>query len=229
MRVTPIITVLTVAALAVSGAAAAVSPESILAKIDAAAANFRSLAADLEKVSHTAVINENTVDTGTILVKRPKPRDMRMLVDIKKPDPKTVAMQGRKVEIFYPKINTVQEYDVGKNRELMDQFFLLGFGSTSDELESAYKMTVTGSETIAGQTTTRLELIPKSKEVLAHLRRVELWISEATGVPVRQKFYMPGGDYTLATYTNVKINPNPPDSALRLNLPKGVKRETPQK
>ena len=44
------------------------------------------------------------------LLKRARARDMRMLIDFTEPDPKTVAFQGRKVEIYYPKIETVQEY-----------------------------------------------------------------------------------------------------------------------
>jgi outer membrane lipoprotein-sorting protein len=40
---------------------------------------------------------------------------------------------------------------------------------------------------------------------------------------VRQKFYEPGGDYTLITYTNVRLNPEIPDSEFK--SPKGTKRE----
>jgi outer membrane lipoprotein-sorting protein len=203
--------------------------DAVLARIDEAAAGFRSLSADLHKVSHTAVINESTVDDGTILFKRPKPHDMRMLIDIKKPDQKTVTLQGRKVEIYYPKINTVQEWDAGKNRELLDQILLLGFGSTSKDLQGGYNLREGGPETVAGQKSMRIELLPKSKEAQAHLTKVELWISDANGLPVQQKFHMPGGDYAMTTYTNIKVNPNLPDSAMKLNLPKGVKRETPQK
>jgi outer membrane lipoprotein-sorting protein len=208
---------------------AAGSLDAVLARVDDAAKGFKGLSADVHKVSHTAVINENTTDDGAMLVKRPKPRDMRMLVDIQKPDPKTVAIAGRKVEIFYPKINTVQEYDAGKNRALMDQFLLLGFGSTSADLQSAYTIQLGGPEVVAGQKTNRIELTPKTPDVLAHLKKVELWIADSNGVTVQQKFYLPGGDYTMATYSNIKLNPNLPDSALKLNLPKGVKRETPQK
>jgi len=57
---------------------------------------------------------------------------------------------------------------------------LLGFGSNSKDLESAYSIRLGGPETVAGQAATRLELIPKSQDVLAHLKRVDLWISEAT-------------------------------------------------
>jgi outer membrane lipoprotein-sorting protein len=205
------------------------SLEATMARIDQAAAGFKSLSADIRKISYTAVLKDTMSDEGTILVKRPKPRDMRVLIDFKQPDPKTVAIAGKKVEIFIPKINTVQEYDAGKNRELLDQFLLLGFGSTSADLNRGYTIKAGGAETVAGQKTVRLELIPKSKEVLAHLQKVELWISDTNGLPAQQKFHMPGGDFTQATYSNVKVNPNLPDSALKLNLPKGVKRETPQK
>jgi outer membrane lipoprotein-sorting protein len=219
-------------ALAVPGyrtAFAADSLEAALAKMDQASAGFKGLTADMAKTSFTAVISQSSVDEGSMVVKRPKPKDLRMLVDFRKPDPKVVAVQGRKVEVFYPKINTVQEFDAGKNRNLLDQFLLLGFGSTSADLKSAYTLKYVGQETIAGQKSSRIELIPRSKEVLVHLKRVELWLSDSSGLPVRQKFHMPGGDYTEATFTNVKLAPNLPDSAVKLNLPKGVKRETPQK
>jgi outer membrane lipoprotein-sorting protein len=231
MRWSRAATVTVILGWSIPGAArpASDSLEAILTRLDEAASQFRGMSAEVHKVSHTAVINEDTVDDGTILVKRPKPRDMRMLVDIQKPDPKTVAVAGRKVEIYLPKMNTVQEYDAGKNRALLDQFFLLGFGSTSADLRSGYDIRLGDPETVGGQKTTKIELIPKSKDMLAHLRKVELWISDSTGLTVQQKFHMPGGDYTLATYTNIKINPNLPDAALKLDLPKGVKRETPQK
>jgi outer membrane lipoprotein-sorting protein len=217
------------AAAAAPARAASGDREAALNRMDRSAAAFRSMSADIRRGSHTAVINEDTVDSGTMLLKRAKPRDMRMLVTLTHPDPKSVALQGKKLEIYYPKIKTVQEFDVGKNRNLLDQFFLVGFGTPRRELESAYTIKATGSETVAGQKTTRLELVPKSKEVLDHLKKFEMWISDEDGHPVQQKFYMAAGDYMLVTYTNYKANPDLPDSALKLQLPKGVKREYPQK
>jgi outer membrane lipoprotein-sorting protein len=200
-----------------------------LARMDRAASAFKNMSANTRRVSHTAVINEDSIDSGAMWLKRSKPQEMRMLIELNEPDTKSVAFQGRKLEIYYPKIQTVQEYDVGKNRALLDQFLLLGFGTSGKELANAHGIKSLGPETVAGQKTTRLELIPKSKEVLQHLKKVELWISDASGYPVQQKFYQPAGDYMLVTYTNLKINIDLPDSALKLKLPKGVKREYPQK
>ena len=200
-----------------------------LARMDEAAAKFKGLQADVQKISHMAVINEDTVEAATIAVKRPKPNDIRVLFDFKPPNPKQVAIAGVKAAIYYPEINTVQEWDMGKDRSLVEQFMLLGFGSNSKDLESAYSIRLGGPETVAGQKATRIELIPKSQDVLEHLKRVDLWISGTMGIAVQQKLFEPGGDYLLATYTNIELRLNLPDSAVKLNLPKNVKWEYPQK
>jgi outer membrane lipoprotein-sorting protein len=200
-----------------------------LARMDEAAAKFKGLQADVQKISHMAVINEDTVEAATIAVKRPKPNDIRVLFDFKPPNPKQVAIAGVKAAIYYPEINTVQEWDMGKDRSLVEQFMLLGFGSNSKDLGSAYSIRLGGPETVAGQKATRIELIPKSQDVLEHLKRVDLWISDTMGIAVQQKLFEPGGDYLLATYTNIEVRLNLPDSAVKLNLPKNVKWEYPQK
>ncbi len=227
MRCLPGIVVLCVTAAWAAPGQAGLSQA--LARIDQAAAGFRSMSAEVRRVYHTAVINDDTIDSGTIYLKRSRPREYKVLVDLAKPDRRAVALDGRKAELFYPNINTVQEFDLGKQKGLIDQFLLLGVGTTSKELESGYTIRYAGRETIAGQPSEHLELVPKSKQVQQHLDKFELWVSDATGYPVQQKFLLPGGDYQMVTYTNTKINPNLPDSALKLQLPKGVKREFPQK
>jgi len=208
--------------------AATDSLENALERMDRAAASFKALSADIRSVQHTAVINDDNTDIGRIMLKRSK-HDMRMLVELKQPDPKSIAVQGHKVEIFYPKRNAVEEYDIGQRRELLDQFMLVGFGTSGKELGSAYDIKVLGPDTVAGQATTHLELVPKSPEVLKNLKKLELWIPESEGYPIQQKFYLAGGDYKLVTYTDVKVNPPLTDADLRLKVPKDAKRVFPQK
>ena len=57
----------------------------------------------------------------------------------------------------------------------------LGFGGSSKELQDAYTVTLGGTETIAGESATRLELIPKSKDLLEQWRKIDLWVSDKTG------------------------------------------------
>jgi outer membrane lipoprotein-sorting protein len=208
------------------GVAAEGTLESTLAKMDQAAVTFKDLKADLTRTHHTAVINEDAPDSGEILIKRPKPHELLMRFDIVLPDPRQIVVDSRRAEVYFPKSQTVQIYDIGKYKKLADLILLLGFGTTSKELAASYTIRLGGEESAGDQKITRLELTPKSDET--HLKRVDLWISDATGLPVRQKLYWPGDDYDLALYNNMKTNVNLSDAALKLDLPKGVKREFPQ-
>jgi len=201
--------------------------ESTLAKMDKSAAAFKDLTADLSRTHHTAVINEDTVDSGQIFIKRTRPHELLMRFDIAQPDPRQIAVDSRRAEVYFPKSQTVQIYDIGKYKKLADLILLLGFGTTSKELAASYTIRLGGEEAAGDQKMTRLELTPKSDET--HLKRVDLWISDGTGLPVRQKLYWPGDDYDVATYSNMKTNVNLPDATLKLELPKGVTREFPQK
>jgi outer membrane lipoprotein-sorting protein len=209
-------------------AAADASLDQVLAAMDKASASFSDMSARLTRLDYTAVIKDTSQESGVVRMKRAGSRDIRMRIDFAEPDPRTIVFERATAQIYYPKIQTVQVYNLGKQRSLVDQFLLLGFGSSGKELARNYSLKVTGEETIAGQPATRLELTPKAASMLEHIRKVELWVSEA-GFPLQQKFERPSGDYTLITYTNIQINTNTPDAAFKLSLPKGVKTEYPQK
>jgi outer membrane lipoprotein-sorting protein len=200
--------------------------------MDKTAVTFKGLRADMKKVAHNNVIDVDETDIGTITVKRgARPKDLQMLVDIKQPDAKRVLVTGSKAWFYIVKNpNEVQEYDLTRKfRGMLDQYLLLGFGSNSRDLRDAYAVTLgqPATETVAGETTTKIELIPKSKEMLAQVKKCELWISDSKGIVVQQKLHTGGGDYQLATYTNLVVNPS--IGELKLDLPPGVKTVKPLK
>jgi outer membrane lipoprotein-sorting protein len=161
-------------------------------------------------------------------MKRSK-REAQVLVDFTAPDPKSMAVSGTKAEIYYPKLQTVEEYDLGKNRDMVEKFLAIGFGASGKDLQADYSLRELGEEAVNGEKTVRLELTPKSAKVAQQFPKIELWISESSGYPIQQKFHQTGGDFMLATYSDIKINPSLPDSAFKLNIPKGVKRVFPGK
>lgn len=203
------------------------SVDDVLARMDRAAASFKAFSADLQSVAHTAVINEDAIDMGRILLRRGK-HDMAMLVEFTAPNPKSVAVHDHKAEIYYPRQKTIEEYEIGQYRALLDQFMLIGFGTSGRELAAAYNMKVLGNETVAGQSATHLELVPKSAEVLKNMKKLELWIPASDTYPVQQKIHLGAGDYKLFTYTNIKMNPPLSDADLKLKVPKDTKRVFPQ-
>jgi outer membrane lipoprotein-sorting protein len=201
---------------------------SVLARMDASSANFRSLTATLDRADYTAILNDTSSESGTIRMLRVKPGDLRVRIDFTRPDPKTVVIAGTKLEIYLPKMSVVQEFDLRKYKNLIDQFLLLGFGAPGRDLARSFTVRLAGSETMNGQTASRLELIPKDPKAREQFNRLELWIG-ADGHPLRQRFHEPSGDHRTANYSNMKVNQDISADDLTLKLPKGVKREYPQK
>ncbi len=197
-----------------------------LNRLDRAGAQFKAMTANFTQVKHTAIVNEDSPATGTIKIKRPKPGELHGLLDFVSPDKKIVSLNGQTVDIYLPNIKTVQEVDLGKHKDVLEQFFLFGFGTSRSDLEAAYSISYGGPETIGGEPVTRLAMVSKNPDVARHLSKFELWLSDKTGEPVQQKFYEPSGDYNVFTYSDMKINPKDlPDSALKLQLPRGAKKE----
>jgi outer membrane lipoprotein-sorting protein len=197
--------------------------DAVLKSMDQSAAGFKSLTAQIRKLAHTQVVNVDDVSEGTIAVRRFKPHDTRIRIDFTKPNQQMVAIGGGKAEIYYPKLNEVQEGDLGKIRGLVDQLMLLGFGSNSADLQDAYTVTLGGPDSVNGEKATRIVLIPKSKEILQSVKKCELWISEK-GITLQEKFDQGGGDYLLSTYSKINLNVNVSESAVKLDVPKGAKR-----
>ena len=217
--------------LASLGAASlsAQSLTAVLARIDETAPAFRSMTADIKRLVHTAIVNDDTTESGTIRFKREKASETKALISFGGPDAKAVSFDGATVSLYYPKIKTVQIYNVGNKKSMIDQFLLLGFGATSTELQAAYEVNWVGAELIAGKPSNRIQLIPKSKEVLQRLKKAELWIDDATGAPVQQRFVTSAsGDFMLVTYTAMKPNTPVSDGSVKLTYPKGVQIERPQ-
>src|SRR2546421_12944263 len=89
----------------------------VLGMMDKSAQDFHTLTADLEHVKYTAVVKDTSKETGHIFVRH----DEKMRIEITKPDPRTILREGDNLFLFNPKINRVEEYNLGKNRQMVDQ------------------------------------------------------------------------------------------------------------
>jgi hypothetical protein len=174
--------------------------------------------------THTAVINEDETQTGTVAVKRFGPNELHFLINFTGENAQAIALKGRKLEIYYPKLNTIREYDIGKYKDVAEKLSLLGFGTPGRELAANYEVDNLGGERVESQDSVHLQLTPKAADVLKQLTRVDLWLSVKNNSPVQKKFQLPGGDYRLVTYSDVSVNP-PHMPASALDLPTNAKRE----
>jgi outer membrane lipoprotein-sorting protein len=221
-----------VVCLALAGWAAMAAPNDtlrqVLARMDQAAANFKSMTAQVNYVTHTEILNENDTEGGVVTMKKVQPDEVQERVDFTGPDAKIITFEKRKFQQYLPKIKTLQVYDLAKQGERLDKFLMIGFGTSGMELAKDYDVTVLGTESEKGQSAIHLQLIPKDPGDRRYIQKVEVWIpSEGDPSPLREKIIEPSGDYRLVTYSGVKINPPLQPDAMQLKLPPGFKTEHP--
>jgi outer membrane lipoprotein-sorting protein len=185
--------------------------DSVLAMMDKSAQDFRTLTADIEHIKYTDVVKDTSTETGKLLVRR----DEKMRIEFFQPDRRTILRTGDSLFVFTPKINRVEEYDLGKNREMVDQYVLLGFGTKSDNVRKSYLVTVIGETELDHKKTVQIE--------------IQMWIDEASWLPIQQKFFESGSeDYLIFHYTNVMKNLKIGDNQFKQDWPKGVTRTKPR-
>ena len=198
--------------------------ESVLEMMDRSAKDFHSLTSDIENVKYTAVVQDTSTETGQIFVRH----DKKMRIEITKPEPRTILRTSDLLCIYNPKLNRVEEYDLGKNRAMVDQYEGLGFGTKSEDLRKSYLVTVLGEEELDHRKTIHLELTPKSDSVRAQITKIEMWVDEASWLPIQQKFFEAGsGDYILFHYTNMRKNLKIAESKFKPDWPKNASHEKP--
>lgn len=196
-----------------------------LSMMDHAAQDFKSLTAAIEHVKYTAVVKDTSSETGEIFVRK----DSKVRIDFQSPDPRTILRNGDNLYIYTPKINRVEEYNIGKNRATVDQYLALGFGTRTENLKKNYEIVLTGEEDLDGHKTAVLELTPKSEEQKKQISKVVIWVDESSWLPVQQKFLEAGtGDYVLSHYTKVMKNLKLGDGKFKPDWPKGTKIEKPR-
>ena len=199
--------------------------EGVLGMMDKSAQDFHTLTADLEHIKYTAVVKDTSTETGHIFVRR----DEKMRIEIEKPDLRTILRTGDSLFIYNPKINRVEEYDLGKNRSLVDQYVRLGFGTKGEDIKKSFLVAVLGEEELDHKKTVMLELTPKSDLVRNQITKIQMWMDEASWLPIQQKFFEAGsGDYVLSHYTNVMKNLKINDAKFKQDWPKSVSRVKPR-
>lgn len=198
--------------------------DAILARLDKTAAQNTSFAAKLTRTEYTAVLDLAEESSGEIRLKRTKDGTIGV-VEFLKPDVKTIRFTGKTFEQYFPKANLVEVYDLGKQSKVLDRYLLLSFGLTGAEMRKDYSVKALGEATIAGVKTTHLELIPKDKEALKLLAKVELWIPEGQSYAIQQKVIEPNKDYQTFVYADAKVNPGLPDSAFAFIPPANATRK----
>ena len=179
----------------------------------------------MKYVAHNAAVDVDTVSSGTIAIIGTTKNDTRALIRITDPAPNEIYFANGVSDIYTPKLQLIDEYQItGKFDALFQQFYLLGFGSSGKELQKAYTVNSVGNETVGAQKAAHLQLVPKAPYIAKEFTKVEMWLAENTGYPAQLRFTSPAGDTTTVVYTNLAVNPTLSEGDLKLKAPSGVRK-----
>jgi len=229
-QIAPFLLVLAAACLGVSHLSFAQSGEkwnvdSVLERMDAGARDFHTLTANIEHIKYTEVVKDTSTETGQMWLQR---KDEKMRIEFAKPDQRTILRSGDTLAIYNPKINRVEEYDLGKNRALVDQYVRLGFGTRSEDLRKSFSVAYSGEQELDGKKTLLLDLTPKTEQVRAQISKIQMWIDESAWLPLQQKFFEAGsGDYFIFHYSDIKKNLKIDESRFKPDWPKNATKIKP--
>ncbi len=194
----------------------------VLFQMNEASKKLHTLSANLDYTKVTVLVDDKSTESGQLFYRHGKTPEIR--IEMQKPESKIIIFKKNRGEIFLPKINQIQEYDLEQKSELLQQFFLLGFGTDTNELKKTYDVTYLREEDLADDTTALLDLTPRKGSVSAQISKIQIWVSEESWLPTQQKFFEAGGDYLIATYSGVKVNRLLPAATFELNAPDNTKR-----
>jgi outer membrane lipoprotein-sorting protein len=198
--------------------------ESVLHQLDTEAKSFHSLSADVERTKVTVVVNDRSTESGQILVHGDK-----MRIDLTSPSARTILRNGETLWVYTPGLKRVEEYNLSRHREMVDQFLRLGFGTPGNELEKGYVVTLLGETTLDNKKVLQLELTPRSEPVRNQISKIQLWIDESSWLPVQQQLFETGSqDYLVIRYANIVRNPKIHDSRFKPHWPHGTQKLKPQ-
>ncbi|MGB2605928.1 MAG: outer membrane lipoprotein carrier protein LolA [Candidatus Sulfotelmatobacter sp.] len=189
--------------------------ESVLQKMDDAAAHFQTAQADFVFNQYQKVVDETDTQTGTVYYRK-SGQEIEMLAEFKEPDRKFVLYKNGKLQVYQPKIEQVMEYSAGANREQLESFLVLGFGGSGQDLKKRFDVSYQGWEMIDNTPTAKLQLIPKDAKTLSNFPQIILWIGLDNGISVQQKLIQTQGDYRLAKYFGINLKAKIGNDVFRL-------------
>lgn len=194
----------------------------VLDRMEAKGLEFRNLEAEIARTKVVVFVDVHSTDSGKVFFAGGSD-DSRIRLTITEPAPQDLLISNGKAQLYRPRINQLEEFDLGERKNIA-QFFVIGFGASNETLEEDYNVTLVGEEVLDGVRTSVLELEPKSERVAGMFPMIRLWIDQSRWIPVQTRLNETGGDYQIVKYSNIVINGRIPNDTFELDLPRDVNR-----
>jgi outer membrane lipoprotein-sorting protein len=195
----------------------------ILAKMEKAHKELKSLKAQIIQEKTNVQIGTRDKDFGTLLYKPASGKGKgKLRIDYTKPTTNTVAVVGDTFLFYQPKINQALKSTLAKAAKGRTSGYapLVGLDGSMKGLLETYNIEYVKDENVDGQPASHLRLVPK---VGGSFASIEIWVNNQTYLPTMQKFNERNGDYTVVKLTNLQQNLALNDNEFEVKLPSGTK------
>ena len=196
----------------------------VYAQMDASAAKFQSVQADISVDRYVAIVQQHSTQTGTTTFLRTGGSiQMLMHLNAGSDDPETdLLYKNGELDVFQPAQKQETILSAGANRGEYDSMLTTGFGASSKDLAANWEVTFQGMETIDGVPTAKLDLVSKQQNIRNNFSHITIWVDPARDISLRQVMFQPDGDARTATYTNIRYNKPVPEKLFVLHVPGGT-------
>ncbi len=158
---------------------------------------MKTLTASFVETTSSTLLTKPLVTSGTLAVVRPS----RIVLRYAQPDERVVLIDGDTMTISWPSRHVRESKDIGASQKRIQKYFV---DSSPDELRSHFTIAAREAEDRPG--TYLVTMVPKRKQILEGLSRLDLWVDRTTELLVAMKMSFPSGDTKLMTFTDVKPN-----------------------
>ena len=197
-------------------AAAPVTLETVIKKVQEQQKKTATLQADFRQEKEMALMAKPEVSTGTFTYSRPS----SVLWTYHAPKRVQMVIADGVLTTYYPDLAKAERIDVKRFEDRI--FKYMGASGAIDELARYFDFTFTDAKSKPVYT---LHLTPKNRAVSKRVRSIKLWIDKTTYFTTRVEYVEGDGDITRYEFTNIRINEPVPQSRFALTLPPSVRIE----
>ena len=208
-----LLVLLAVSLAALPAAAANVTLETVIKKIQEQQKKTSTLQADFRQEKELALLARPEVSTGTFVFSRPS----NVLWTYAAPKRVQMVIADGFMTTYYPDLRKAEKIDVKRFEDRI--FKYMGASGAIDELARYFDFTFTDSKS---KPVYVLDLTPKNKAVSKRVQRIKLWIDKATFLTSKIEYVEGDGDITRYEFTNIRINEPVPNSRFAISLPSNV-------
>jgi outer membrane lipoprotein-sorting protein len=188
--------------------------QSVLSRLDQAAASFHTTTADFTFDTETVQpIADTDIQKGAVYYER-QGSAFKMSAHINQangsPIVRAYTYADGRLSYFDQPTNQVTRFSGASKFE---GYLMLGFGASGKDLAAKWNIRDLGPEVIDGVKTEKLELIAKDPAVLKTFTKVTIWVDPDRAVSLRQRFDEGTSVYRICTYSHIRINQSLPRDA----------------